>query len=59
MPNTTFRRWTADDIVKLKNFAQMQRGEIEQARGRAADVAKAGGTNDSERQQEAAQAQGR
>jgi hypothetical protein len=22
MPNTTFRRWTADDIAKLKNMAQ-------------------------------------
>jgi hypothetical protein len=31
MPNPTFRRWTADDIVKLKNFAQtMRRPEIEE-----------------------------
>jgi hypothetical protein len=22
MPNATFRRWTADDIAKLKNLAQ-------------------------------------
>ena len=25
MPNQTFRRWTADDIAKLKNMAQKQR----------------------------------
>jgi hypothetical protein len=25
MPNPTFRRWTADDIAKLKNMAQKQR----------------------------------
>jgi hypothetical protein len=25
MPNPTFRRWTADDIAKLKNLAQKQR----------------------------------
>jgi hypothetical protein len=24
MPNETFRRWTADDIAKLKNLAQKQ-----------------------------------
>ena len=24
MPNQTFRRWTADDIAKLKNLAQKQ-----------------------------------
>jgi hypothetical protein len=24
MPNPTFRRWTADDIVKLKNLAQKE-----------------------------------
>jgi hypothetical protein len=25
MPNPTFRRWTADDIAKLKNMAQKLR----------------------------------
>jgi hypothetical protein len=25
MPNPTFRRWTADDIAKLKNMAQKER----------------------------------
>jgi hypothetical protein len=25
MPNPTFRRWTADDIAKLKNMAQKRR----------------------------------
>jgi hypothetical protein len=25
MPNATFRRWTADDIAKLKNMAQKER----------------------------------
>jgi hypothetical protein len=25
MPNQTFKRWTADDIAKLKNLAQKQR----------------------------------
>jgi hypothetical protein len=25
MPSPTFRRWTADDIAKLKNLAQKQR----------------------------------
>jgi hypothetical protein len=24
MPNPTFRRWTADDIAKLKNLAQRE-----------------------------------
>ena len=24
MPNTTFRRWTAEDIAKLKNMAQKE-----------------------------------
>jgi hypothetical protein len=24
MPNATFRRWTADDIAKLKNMAQKE-----------------------------------
>jgi hypothetical protein len=24
MPNSTFRRWTADDIAKLKNMAQRE-----------------------------------
>ena len=24
MPNQTFKRWTADDIAKLKNLAQKQ-----------------------------------
>jgi hypothetical protein len=24
MPNETFKRWTADDIAKLKNLAQKQ-----------------------------------
>jgi hypothetical protein len=24
MPNDTFKRWTADDIAKLKNLAQKQ-----------------------------------
>jgi hypothetical protein len=24
MPNSTFRRWTADDIEKLKNMAQKE-----------------------------------
>jgi hypothetical protein len=24
MPNPTFRRWTADDIAKLKNMAQRE-----------------------------------
>jgi hypothetical protein len=27
MPNQTFKRWTADDIAKLKNLAQKQRSE--------------------------------
>jgi hypothetical protein len=27
MPNQTFRRWTADDIAKLKNLAQ-KRSEV-------------------------------
>ena len=27
MPNKTFKRWTADDIAKLKNLAQKQRRE--------------------------------
>jgi hypothetical protein len=57
MPNPTFRRWAADDIVKLKNFTQMQRGEIEQL-GQAANAAQPGGTNESKRQHEGAQAQG-
>ena len=25
MPNPTFRRWSADDIAKLKNMAQKER----------------------------------
>jgi hypothetical protein len=25
MPNQTFKRWTADDIAKLKNLAQTRR----------------------------------
>ena len=27
MPSKTFKRWTADDIAKLKNLAQKQRWE--------------------------------
>ena len=27
MPNPTFRRWTADEIAKLKSMAQKQRAE--------------------------------
>jgi hypothetical protein len=27
MPNKTFKRWTADDVAKLKNLAQKQRRE--------------------------------
>jgi hypothetical protein len=27
MPNKTFKRWTADEIAKLKNLAQKQRRE--------------------------------
>jgi hypothetical protein len=27
MPNQTFKRWSADDIAKLKNLAQKQRRE--------------------------------
>jgi hypothetical protein len=26
MPNSAFRRWTADEIAKLKNMAQKQPG---------------------------------
>ena len=28
MPNQTFRRWTADDIAKLKNLAQKERCDV-------------------------------
>jgi hypothetical protein len=28
MPNQTFKRWTAEDIAKLKNLAQKQRREV-------------------------------
>jgi hypothetical protein len=28
MPNQTFKRWTADDIAKLKNLAQKQRRDV-------------------------------
>jgi hypothetical protein len=28
MPNETFRRWTADDIAKLKNLAQKQTRKV-------------------------------
>jgi hypothetical protein len=28
MPNHTFKRWTADDIAKLKNLAQKHRREV-------------------------------
>jgi hypothetical protein len=28
MPNQTFRRWTADDIAKLKNLAQKQPRQV-------------------------------
>ena len=28
MPNQTFKRWSADDIAKLKNLAQKQRCEV-------------------------------
>jgi hypothetical protein len=28
MPNQTFKRWTGDDIVKLKNLAQKKRCEV-------------------------------
>jgi hypothetical protein len=37
MPNPTFRRWTADEIAKLKNMAQKQRAaEIAAELGRSA-----------------------
>jgi hypothetical protein len=36
MPNETFKRWTAEDIAKLKNLAQKQRSEaIAAALGRS------------------------
>jgi hypothetical protein len=36
MPNSTFRRWTADDIAKLKNLAQRYpRAEIAAQLGRS------------------------
>jgi hypothetical protein len=36
MPNPTFRRWTADDIAKLKNLAQRHpRAEIAAKLGRS------------------------
>ena len=36
MPNSTFRRWTADDIAKLKNLAQRHsRAEIAAKLGRS------------------------
>jgi hypothetical protein len=36
MPNSTFRRWTADDIAKLKNLAQRHpRVEIAAKLGRS------------------------
>jgi hypothetical protein len=43
MPNSTFRRWTADDIAKLKNLAQRHsRAEIaELGRSVAATTLKA------------------
>jgi hypothetical protein len=28
MPNQTFKRWTADDIAKLKNLAQKQPRQV-------------------------------
>jgi hypothetical protein len=28
MPNHTFKRWTADDIAKLKNLAQKQPRQV-------------------------------
>lgn len=28
MPNQTFKRWTADDIAKLKNLAQKQTRKV-------------------------------
>jgi hypothetical protein len=35
-PNTTFRRWTTDDIAKLKNLAQRHpRAEIAAKLGRS------------------------
>jgi hypothetical protein len=37
MPNSAFRRWTADEIAKLKNMAQKQRAaEIAAQLGRSA-----------------------
>ena len=42
MPNSTIKRWTADDIAKLKNLAQKQnRAEAHKSRncvGRATTV---------------------
>jgi hypothetical protein len=36
MPNATFRRWTADDIAKLKNMAQKERcANLAAQRGRS------------------------
>jgi hypothetical protein len=36
MPNPTFRRWTADDVAKLKNLAQKHRAaEIAAQLGRS------------------------
>jgi hypothetical protein len=28
MPNQTFKRWTADDIAKLKNLAKKERCDV-------------------------------
>jgi hypothetical protein len=40
MPNPTFRRWTADDIAKLKNLAQSHtRAEIAAKLGRSVAAA--------------------
>lgn len=36
MPNATFKRWTADDIARLKNLAQKQsRADIAAELGRS------------------------
>jgi hypothetical protein len=35
MPNATFKRWTADDIAKLKNMAQKLPSEIASQLGRS------------------------
>jgi hypothetical protein len=36
MPNPTFRRWTADDIAKLKNMAQKEpRADVAAQLGRS------------------------